>query len=393
MTSIRQLGAAVVGTGFIGVVHVEALRRLGVQVHGVVGSSPERARAKAEVAVIPEPYESFEAMLADPRVDVVHITSPNHLHLPQARAAIEAGKHVICEKPLAMSAAETAELLALARNRGVVHAVNFNIRFYPQCLESRERVAAGELGAVNLVTGGYLQDWLLFDTDWNWRLDPAEGGELRAVGDIGSHWIDLLQFVTGRRVEAVMADLATVVPVRKVPVGPVETFSSAKGGETVDRPMETEDLAGILLRLEGGARAVMSVSQVSAGRRNACTFEVDGSAGALAWSSERPEELWLGHRERPNEVLLRDPALMSPVAGAAGALPAGHAEGFADTFRELHRAVYRAVAAGGPPERPDYPTFADGHDEALIGDAILTSAREGRWVTIDRSAMLEEATG
>jgi len=392
MTPFQHLRAAVVGTGFIGVVHVEALRRLGVQVTGVVGSSPERARAKAEVAVLPEPYESFAAMLADPRVDVVHITSPNRLHLAQARAALEAGKHVVCEKPLAMTARETAELLALARERGLVHAVNFNIRFYPQCLEARERVAAGELGPVHLVTGGYLQDWLLLDTDWNWRLDPAEGGELRAVGDIGSHWIDLLQFVSGRRVEAVMADLATVVPVRRVPVGPVETFSSGAAGETVDRAMETEDVAGILLRLKGGARAVVTVSQVSAGRRNACTFEVDGAGGALAWSSERPEELWLGHRDRPNELLLRDPALMSPRAGAAAALPGGHPEGFADTFRELYRAVYRAVAAGGPPAVPDYPTFADGHDEALIGAAILTSARDGRWVSVDRSPTLQEAT-
>jgi predicted dehydrogenase len=392
MTPFQQLGAAVVGTGFIGVVHVEALRRLGVQVHGVVGSSPERARAKAETAVLPEPYESFEAMLADERVDVVHITSPNRQHLPQARAALQAGKHVVCEKPLAMTATETAELLALARESGLVHAVNFNIRFYPQCLEARERVAAGALGPVHLVTGGYLQDWLLLDTDWNWRLDPAEGGELRAVGDIGSHWIDLLQFVTGRRVEAVMADLATVVPVRRVPVGPVETFSSAAAGETVPREMETEDLAGMMLRLEGGARAVMSVSQVSAGRRNACSFEIDGGAGSLAWSSERPEELWLGHRERPNELLLRDPALMSRVAGAASALPAGHLEGFAETFRELYRAVYRAVLAGGPPERPDYPTFADGHDEAVIAEAIQASARDGRWVTVDRTSSLQEAT-
>ncbi|MEA2281200.1 MAG: hypothetical protein QOK21_1807 [Solirubrobacteraceae bacterium] len=384
MAPFEHLRAAVVGTGFIGVVHVEALRRLGVQVTGVVGSSPERAREKARTAVLPEPYDSFEAMLADERVDVVHITTPNRLHLPQARAALEAGKHVVCEKPLATSAAETAELLALAGERGLVHATNFNIRFYPQCLEARERVRQGAIGRVNLITGGYLQDWLLYDTDWNWRLDPAEGGELRAVGDIGSHWIDLVQFVSGLRVEAVMADLATVVPVRRVPVGPVETFSSGPSGETVDREMQTDDLAGILLRLEGGARAVMSISQVSAGRRNACTFEVDGATGAVAWSAERHEELWLGHRDAANELLLRDATLMSPLASRASVLPAGHAEGFADTFRALYASVYEAVAAGGPPERPDYPTFADGHDQAVIGEAILVSAREGRWADVRR---------
>jgi predicted dehydrogenase len=378
--------AAVVGTGFIGVVHVEALRRLGVEVTGVVGSSPERAREKARTAVLPEPYESFEAMLADERVDVVHLTSPNKHHHAQAKAALAAGKHVVCEKPLAMDSSETAELLALAEASGLVHAVNFNIRFYPQVIEARERVAA--LGPVHLVTGGYLQDWLLFETDWNWRLDPAEGGALRAVGDIGSHWIDLLQHVTGLRVEAVMADLATVLPVRKVPTGPVETFSGGAAGETVDREMSTEDLAGMLLRLEGGARAVCAVSQMSAGRRNQVAWQIDGARGSLAWNGEKPEELWLGHRDRPNELLLRDAALMSARAAGHTVLPAGHAEGFADTFRELYRAVYRAVEAGGPPAQPDYPTFADGHDEALIADAIAASARDGRWVGIDRKEAL-----
>jgi predicted dehydrogenase len=388
----QPIRAAVVGTGFIGVVHVEALRRLGVEVTGVVGSSPERAREKARTAVLPEPYESFEAMLADERVDVVHITSPNKLHLPQARAVLEAGKHVVCEKPLAMTSAETGELLELANQSGLVHAVNFNIRFYSQVIEAHERIARGDLGAVHQVTGSYLQDWLLLETDWNWRLDPAEGGELRAVGDIGSHWIDLLQYVTGRRVEAVMADLTTVIPVRQVPTGPVETFAG-KGGadsERVPREIATEDIAGMMLRLEGGARAVTAVSQLSAGRRNACSWQVDGASGSVMWTSERPEELWLGHRERANEILLRDATLQSDAAAAAQVLPAGHAEGFADTFRELYRAVYRAVAAGSPPEEPDYPTFADGHDEALIADAIAASAREGRWVSVERTPTLQE---
>jgi predicted dehydrogenase len=389
----QQIRAAVVGTGFIGVVHVEALRRLGVEVAGVVGSSPERAREKAKTAVLPEPYESFEAMLADDRVDVVHITSPNRAHFEQSRAALEAGKHVVCEKPLSMGSKETGELLELASRSGLVHAVNFNIRFYSQCIEAHDRIAAGDIGAVHQVTGSYLQDWLLHDTDWNWRLDPGQGGELRAVGDIGSHWIDLVQYVTGRRVEAVMADLSTVIPVRRVPTGPVETFSGRAGaaGETVDREMTTEDTAGILLRLEGGARAVCAVSQMSAGRRNACSWQVDGASGAVAWSSERPEELWLGHREAANQILLRDPTLQTPPAAAAQVLPAGHAEGFADTFRELYRAVYRAVAAGAPPERPDYPTFAEGHDQALIADAIAVSAREGRWVAVERAPTLQEA--
>jgi predicted dehydrogenase len=370
---IRDIKAAVVGTGFIGVVHVEALRRLGVEVTGIVGSTPERAAAKARAAALPPPYPSFEAMLADPAVDVVHLTTPNHLHHAQVRDTLAAGKHVVCEKPLAMNSAETGELLRMAEESGLVHAVNFNIRFYAQNQEARARVQAGEIGDVRLVSGGYLQDWLLLDTDWNWRLDPAAGGSLRAVGDIGSHWLDLITFITGRHVEAVMADLTTFIPVRRRPTGPVETFSGASDGERVDTVMETEDAAGILLRLTGGARAVVTVSQVSAGRKNRLSWEIDGTAAALAWHSEAPEELWIGHRERPNELLLRE----------AGDYPPGHAEGFPDTFKHLYRAVYAAVAAGGPPAEPDYPTFADGHEEALIADAIAQSHAEQRWVTVD----------
>jgi predicted dehydrogenase len=371
---VRDIGAAVVGTRFIGVVHVEALRRLGIEVTGVVGSTPERAAEKARAAGLPDPYPGFEAMLDDPAVEVVHLTTPNHLHFEQVKAALAAGKHVVCEKPLAMDSAETAELLRAAEQSGLVHAVNFNIRFYPQCQEARARVQAGEIGDVRLISGGYLQDWLLWDTDWNWRLDPAAGGSLRAMGDIGSHWLDLVQFVTGRRVEAVMADLTTFIEIRKQPTGPVETFTSgaAPAGETVDTPMETEDAAGILLRLSGGARAVLTVSQVSAGRKNRLHWEIDGSTSALAWDSEVPEQLWIGHRDRPSELMLRE----------RGDYPPGHAEGFPDTFKDLYRAVYGAVAAGGPPDDPDYPTFADGHEEAVIADAIARSHAEQRWVTV-----------
>jgi predicted dehydrogenase len=370
---IREIRAAVVGTGFIGVVHAEALRRLGVEVTGIVGSTPERAAEKARAAALPPPYPSFEAMLADPAVDVVHLTTPNHLHFEQVRAVLSAGKHVVCEKPLAMNSEETAELLRLAEESGLVHAVNFNIRFYAQSQEARARVERGEIGEVRLVSGGYLQDWLLLDTDWNWRLEPAAGGSLRAVGDIGSHWIDLVTFITGRHVEAVMADLTTFIGVRKQPTGPVETFSEAVRGETIDTPMETEDAAGILLRLTGGARAVVTISQVSAGRKNRLSWEIDGSEAALAWHSEAPEELWIGHRGRPNELLLNE----------RGDYPPGHAEGFPDTFKRLYRAVYAAVANGGPPDEPDYPTFADGHEEALIADAVARSHAEQRWVAVD----------
>ena len=371
--------AAVVGTGFIGVVHVEALRRLGIEVVGVVGSSPERARAKPG---LPPAFDSFDAMLADDRVEVVHLTTPNHVHYPQVKAVLAAGKHCVCEKPLALTSEQSAELLELGEASGLVHATNFNIRFYPVVQHARALVRDGTLGAVWNVHGGYLQDWLQLPTDWNWRLEPDKGGELRAVADIGSHWLDLTQFVTGRRVVEVLADFATTIPVRRKPLGEVETFSGDDGGEREDAPMTTEDLAHILLRFEGGARGSVVVSQVSAGRRNSLRFEVDGSRGALAWDADRHEELWLGHRGRPNEVLLRDPTLLARDAARHTALPAGHAEGFGDTFKELYRAVYAAVEAGGPPADPDYPTFADGHRANVLGDLIARSNRERAWVEV-----------
>ena len=383
MRPLSEIGAAVVGTGFIGVVHVEALRRLGVQVHGVVGSSQDRAKVRSRELGLPPAYESFEAMLADPRVEVVHITSPNHLHHEHASAALRAGKHVVCEKPLAMTAAESAELLQLAEQSGRVHAVNFNLRFYPLCRHVRGLVKQGELGDIRLISGHYLQDWLLLDTDWNWRLEPELGGELRAVADIGSHWMDLTTFLAGKRITSVMADLATFIKTRRRPAGPVETFATDHGGKTVAREIHTEDSAMILLRYEDETRGALTVSQVSPGRKNSLVFEIDGSTSAAAWNSERPDELWLGHRGRPNEILLRDPALLNEDARAATSLPGGHAEGFADTFKALYAAVYGAVAQGRPGD--GYPTFADGHDEMLVCDAVARSSRERRWVDVERA--------
>jgi predicted dehydrogenase len=382
MPDAAKLRAAVVGTGFIGVVHVDALRRLGVEVLGVVGSTPERARAKAADAVLPDAYESFDAMLADNRVDVVHLATPNHLHYGQAKAALDAGKHVVCEKPLALDASQSGELLGLAQRSGLVHCTNFNIRFYPQCQQARALVADGRIGDVWNVHGAYLQDWLLEPTDWNWRLDPEKGGRLRAVADIGSHWLDLAQFLSGRRVVDVLADLATAIRVRRRPIREVESFAAVDDADRVDAQMSTEDIAHVLARFDDDSRAAVVVSQVSAGRKNALAIELDGSRGALAWNSERHEELWLGHRAKPNELLLRNPALLEPAAAARTELPAGHAEGFADTFKELYRAVYTAVADGGMPDEPDFPSFADGHRENLIADAVERSAHERRWVEV-----------
>lgn len=383
----NEIGAAVIGSGFIGTVHIEALRRLGVQIHGLLGSTPERAAVRAEQLGIPRAYASLADLLADERVEIVHVTSPNHVHHAQVREILAAGRHVVCEKPLAMTSIESAELVRLAAESGRVNAVNFNIRFYPLNQHLHELVGDAALGDVRLVTGRYFQDWLLLETDWNWRLEPDRGGALRAVGDIGSHWLDLIGFISGQRIVSVMADLATFIPVRRQPSGPVETFSTERAAETVEREIQTEDIATILLRFENGARGSVAISQLSPGRKNSLQYEIDGSTAAGAWDSEQPDQLWIGHRDRANEILISNPALMGGAGQAASALPAGHVEGFADTFRSLFRAVYADVGAGRPADCPAYPTFADGHDEMLVGDAVADSARAGRWTEVRRAEL------
>lgn len=378
-----SLAAAVVGTGFIGPIHVEALRRLGVPVIGLLASTPEKGRQAAATLGIPRAYDHYAALLADPEVKVVHLTSPNRLHFEQCRQALAAGKHVICEKPLAMTAAETAELVRLAQAAPVVTAVCYNIRFYPLCLEARQRIADGLLGDIYHITGSYVQDWLLYDTDFNWRVLAEEGGALRAVADIGTHWVDLVTWISGKEVEQVCADLRTFVPIRRRPRGSVETFQSkvARAAATEPMPITTEDYGSVLLRFQNGSSGCFTVSQVAAGRKNCLRYEIAGSKGSLAWDSERPNELWIGHRDQPNEVLLRDPALLRPPANRYAATPGGHNEGFVDTFKQMFRAIYESIEGGDRQTRP-FASFADGHREVLLGEAILESQRTGTWVRI-----------
>ena len=303
---IDELRAGVVGTGFIGVVHVDALRRLGVE----VAASSARPRSAPRRSGSRRSTRATTRCSPTTRVDVVHITTPNHLHYAQVKAALAAGKHVVCEKPLALTAAETAELLRLAERSGLVHCTNFNIRFYPQVQAARDRVARGELGDVWNVHGGYLQDWLLRRTDWNWRLDPEQGGELRAVADIGSHWLDLVQFVTGLRGREVFADLATVLPVRRRPTGPVETFAGGRRRRARRRAdVDARISAHILVRFR--RRRTRLVRRSRRWRRAARTRSASRSTareGALAWDGEQPEELWLGHRDEPNASCCATPA-------------------------------------------------------------------------------------
>jgi predicted dehydrogenase len=389
---MRSFGVAVIGTGFIGPVHIEALRRLGQTVLGVLGSTPERGRAAAADFNL-KGYATLNELLADRAVEVVHITSPNRFHVEQCRQAIAAGKHVVCEKPLAMNSRETAELVALAERSSVVTAVNYNVRFYPLCLEARERCRRGDVGAIHHITGSYLQDWLLYDTDFNWRVQASEGGDLRAVADIGTHWLDLVTFITAIEVEEVCADLRTIHAIRRSPQGRVDTFASADAKrDTVAIPIATEDYGSVLLRFRGGASGAFSVSQVMAGRKNCIRFEIAGAKSALAWDSEEPNTLHIGHRDRPNEHLTRDPALLSPAARPFANYPGGHAEGFPDTFKQLFRAVYDRIETGKPGTVP-FPTFDDGHREMVLCEAILQSHRERRWVAVSRESSRKHLTG
>jgi predicted dehydrogenase len=376
---------AVIGLGFMGRTHIQSLRRLGVEVYGVAGVNADEARNAAAEMAIPHWYQTVDEALADPQVQAVHLCTPNHLHYLHAKQALEAGKHVLCEKPLALNAKESGELAGLAQAKGLVTAVNYNLRFYPLCQEARARIADGDLGAPYLIHGAYLQDWLFLKTDWNWRLEPEHGGDLRAVGDIGTHWMDLVTYLTGLKITAVMADFATVHPTRLKPAGPVETYAGKIAQNTSDTevPIRTEDVAVILFRFDNGALGTLSLSQVSAGRKNNLWFEISGAKSAMHWEQENPNELWLGYRDQPNQLLSKDPSLFHPQARALTGFPGGHAEGYPDTFVQVFRQFYGAIASGQMPATGQFATFEDGHHEMLLCEAIKRSARTGAWVSVE----------
>lgn len=383
MSDLSNIGAAVIGTGFIGTVHLGALRHLGIPIRGVLGSSAGRGAERARALGVARAYVSLDELLADPAVQVVHVTSPNVAHYGQVKAILAAGKNVICEKPLAMTSAQSAEMVEIARASGKVAAVCYNTRFYPLNQHAHGMMKAGELGDLRLVTGHFHQDWLAKPTDWNWRLEADEGGPLRSVSDIGTHWVDLTSFITGQKPVAVMAELATFIPERQKPLGPVETFSAAKGA-TETRRITTDDAATILLRYANGGRGMMSTSQISHGRKGLLSWDISGSKASAAWTGEAPENLWIGHREAPNQILLRDPSLMNSAGAAASALPGGHAEGFADTWTAFFRQVYRDVARGGRGADSTWADFDDGHYEMQFCDAVLESAARGAWVDVTK---------
>lgn len=376
--------AAVVGTGFIGPVHIEALRRLGITVVGMLGSSLEKSQQAQQNYGLEKAYSSYDELIADDDVDVVHITTPNVHHFDMASRALKSNKHVMCEKPLAMNSEETSKLVELASSKQLAAGVCYNVRYYPVNVEVREKVKQSELGELYHINGSYVQDWLFHPTDYNWRVLSEHSGALRAVADTGTHWMDLISSMTGLKVASVFADIHTFHPVRQRPLGEVETFSGKmnpqQNTENVD--IDTEDYGSIMLRFDNGAMGTLYVSQITAGRKNCIRYEITGSKSTVAWNSESPNELWIGHRDQPNQTLIRDPALISEAAGAYSDYPGGHNEGYPDTFKQLFRSFYDYIQAGDFSAKPDYPTFADGHEEVRICDAILESAKTQAWIEI-----------
>jgi predicted dehydrogenase len=355
-----------------------------VDVVAVAERGQELAQAKATALSIPKAYGDYRELLASPEIQVVHNCTPNHLHFAINKEILAAKKHIISEKPLAMNSAESRELVRLAREAGVVNAINFNYRYMPLVQHAHQMCrAAGELGRIFAVHGSYLQDWLLLENDWNWRLVPELSGDSRAVADVGSHWCDLVQFVTGMKIVRVMADLVTIHPKRKRPKVEVETYAGKvlRPEDLEDVPINTEDYGSILLEFDGGAHGSLTVNQCAAGRKNRLYFEIDGSKCAIAWNQERPNELWVGRRDGPNQTIMKDPSLLYPAAREYAHYPGGHNEGYPDGPKNFFRNVYGFIAGTRP--GGDFSTFLDGHNEIAICDAVLKSSRERRWVDVE----------
>ncbi|MEZ5398275.1 MAG: Gfo/Idh/MocA family oxidoreductase [Bryobacteraceae bacterium] len=380
MATIRT---AIIGTGFMGKVHREAIRRLGnVDVVAVAGETDRMAADFAAANQIARFTGDWKSLVGDKEVEAVHIVTPNATHAEMAIAFAKAGQHVLCEKPLAMTSAEAKKMLETATRNGVVHATNHNLRCYPMVQHAREMIAAGDLGDVLIVQGTYYQDWLLYETDYNWRIHAGAAGALRCVGDVGSHWMDMIQHVTGLRITALCADLQTFHKKRKKPKGNVETFSAklAKGKGYEEYDVDTEDFGACLVRLGDRARGAYSVSQVSAGCKNRFEFEVFGTKAGLRWNQETPDLLWIGHRNEPNQIIVKDPSLMKGKSATYADLPGGHSEGYDDAHKQLFRRFYAKIA--DPKITGDFPTFADGLWGMNCLDAILKSQKKQGWVKL-----------
>jgi predicted dehydrogenase len=379
----KPIRTAIVGTGFMGRVHLEALRRVEfVGLAAIVGRNIEAAQRLAAGFSIPSTATDYRDMLRDPAIDAVHICTPNTEHFAMAKSALQAGKHVLCEKPLATSVVEGEELVALAAKQGVRNCVCHNLRCYPMVQQMRRMCEAGDLGKILVVQGTYFQDWLLYDTDWNWRVDAKSGGPSRCMADIGSHWFDMAEHVTGLRVSSLCADLQAFHPMRKQPKHSVETFSNKLLGpeDYLETAVDTEDFGAVLFRMGARTRGSVTASQVSAGRKNRLNIEIYGTKSSVAWNQERPDELWVGHRDAGNEIFIKDPSLLKAEARSYADLPGGHSEGYDDTFKQLFRRFYASI--GATESATEYPQFGDGLRQLTILDAVLHSHRTRGWIDV-----------
>jgi predicted dehydrogenase len=380
---MKQVKTAIFGTGFIGRVHLDAVRRLeSVEVVALADPHIEPAQLLGAGFGIPTVASDYRSILGDMDVDAVHICTPNSQHYSIAREALEAGKHVVCEKPLATSVQEAQELVALAAQKGVRNCVCHNLRYYPMVQQLRRMREAGELGEILSLQGAYSQDWLLYDTDWNWRIDAKVGGPSRAMADIGSHWFDMAEHVTGLRVSSLCADLQTFHTTRKEPKHAIETFANKLLGpeDYIERPVDTEDYGAVVFHMGERTRGSVVASQAAAGRKNRLSIEVYGTKSSAAWDQERPNELWIGHRETGNQLLLKDPSLLKPEARHYADLPGGHAEGYDDTTKQMMRRFYASV--GDPGLTPEYPQFADGLRQLMILRAEMESHKKRGWIDV-----------
>jgi len=367
----------------MGRVHAENLRRLPeVELIAVSGSSADRAKQFGNSIGVNRTTGNYQELLEDSSIETVHVLTPNALHYPICRAALEAGKHVLCEKPFTLTVQEARELVELAARRRLSNCIQHNLRYYPVVQQMRCMIEAGDLGEILIVQGTYSQDWLLYETDWNWRVNSKDNGALRAMGDIGSHWMDLIQHLTGLRITELCADLATFHQKRKRPRGSVETFAgkSLQPGDYESVTISTEDFGSVLLRLGDRARGAFTVSQMSAGRKNMFSVEIYGSKAGVAWNQERPDELWIGQRDKPNQIVLKDPALMYPRAAAFADLPGGHGEGYDDTHKQVFKHFYARVLDPGAPG--EYPSFEDGLVGMRLLEKVTESSKKQGWVTI-----------
>jgi predicted dehydrogenase len=377
------LRIAVAGTGFIGRIHARSARLAGARLVGVAASNPDSAARAASELRAEGAFASAEELVEADGVDVVHLCTPNHLHEPLALKALAAGKHVVCEKPVALDAAGARRIADAAATAGRVVAVPFVYRFHPLAREARARVAAGELGPIRVVHGTYLQDWLLTPGDTNWRVDSARGGPSRAFADIGSHWCDLVEFVSGTRIARLLAHTSTTVPTRAA--GARATFGGARAGEQPGEPgaaaVTTEDVALVLFETDAGGTGSVVVSQVSAGRKNRLWFELDGETASVAFDQERPDTLWLGRRSGAT-LVARDAAHLAPDAARLATLPAGHGQGYHDCFDLFVADAYAAMTDPSRPGPDGLPLIADGVRAAHITDAVVASARSRSWTEV-----------